>query len=96
MSPSHHASAAPQPSAPPTLRVSLFAGMAALAGTREVDIPWRGGTAADLRAAVAAAVPALAGLVAKSAVAAGTAYVADEALVPEAVSVAIIPPVSGG
>lgn len=91
----------PAPSTPasptpvPLLKVSLFAGMAAAAGMREVEVPWGGGTAAELRAAVAAAVPAVAALVARSAVAVGTAYIADDAIVPSG-SVAIIPPVSGG
>jgi molybdopterin converting factor small subunit len=79
----------------PTRKVGLFAGMAAAAGCREVEVAWPGGTAADLRAAVAAAVPAVAALVARSAVAVGTAYVADDEAVPDG-AVAIIPPVSGG
>jgi molybdopterin converting factor small subunit len=83
------------PTAARTRTVSLFAGMAAAAGCREVRVPWSGGTAADMRAAVAAAVPAAAALVARSAIAVGTAYVADHAPVPDG-DVAIIPPVSGG
>lgn len=87
---------APAPSSTTPIRtVRLFAGMAAAAGVREVAVPWRGGTAGELRAAVARAVPAVADLVARSAVAVGTTYVADDVAVPDG-SVAIIPPVSGG
>ncbi|MFM7033708.1 MAG: MoaD/ThiS family protein [Planctomycetia bacterium] len=84
------------PSRHGTVRVSLFAGLAAAAGTRQLEIPWQGGTAADLRAAVAAAVPAAAALVVKSAVAIGNDYVADASGVAAGAEIAIIPPVSGG
>ena len=84
------------PTSPPTLRVSLFAGLAAAAGSRQLNLPWWGGTAADVNAAVAAAVPAAATLVATSAVAMGNRYVASDAPIPAAADVAVIPPVSGG
>jgi molybdopterin converting factor small subunit len=83
-------------SASPTLRVSLFAGLAAAAGSRYLDLPWRGGMAADVKAAVAAALPAVATLVANSAVAVGNRYVAGDTPIPAAADVAVIPPVSGG
>lgn len=79
-----------------TLRVALFAGMAEAAGTRQAEIRWRGGTVADLRAALEAAYPAIGGLLARSAVAIGNRYASDEAEVPATADVAIIPPVSGG
>lgn len=79
-----------------SVRVSLFAGLAAVAGTRRIDLPWSGGTAADLKAAVAAAVPSAALLIARSAVAVGSTYVADHAPLAADAEVAIIPPVSGG
>lgn len=79
-----------------TLRVSLFAGLAALAGTRRLDIRWAGGTVAELKAAVAAAVPAAAALVARSAVAVGDSYVANDAPLAVGAEAALIPPVSGG
>ena len=82
--------------APRTLRVSLFAGLAAAAGSRHVDLPWRGGTAADVKAAVAAAVPSAAALLANSAVAVGNRYVAVDTPIPATADVAVIPPVSGG
>ncbi|MCE2726322.1 MAG: MoaD/ThiS family protein [Planctomycetaceae bacterium] len=78
------------------LRVALFAGMADAAGTRQAEIRWRGGSVADLRAALEAAYPAIGGLLARSAVAIGNRYAADEAEVPATADVAIIPPVSGG
>ena len=78
------------------LRVALFAGMADAAGTRQAEIRWRGGTVADLRAALEAAYPAIGTLLARSAVAIGNRYAADDADVPAAADVAIIPPVSGG
>jgi len=51
------------------VHVSLFAGMAEAAGRRSLDVAWRGGSVAELRRAVAEAVPAVALLVARSAVA---------------------------
>ena len=51
---------------------------------------------ADLRAALAAAEPRIAPLLARSAVAIGNVYARDEADVPPRADVAIIPPVSGG
>lgn len=88
----------PPATTPPraTVRVSLFAGLAAAAGTRHLELPWQGGTASALRAAVAAALPAAAALVAKSAIAVDDSYVADDAPVVAGADVAIIPPVSGG
>lgn len=93
MTENHSSSVAPPPA---TLRVGLFAGLAAAAGARWLDVAWEGGTAADLKTKVAAAVPAAAALVARSAVVSGTTYVADAALVATTADVAIIPPVSGG
>lgn len=79
-----------------TLRVTLFAGMADAAGTRHAELRWRGGSVADLRAALEAEYPAIGSLLARSAVAIGNRYATDEAAVPAAADVAIIPPVSGG
>lgn len=78
------------------LRVALFAGMADAAGTRQAEIRWRGGSVADLRAALETAYPAIGTLLARSAVAIGNRYAADDAAVPATADVAIIPPVSGG
>ncbi len=78
------------------LHVRLFAGMAEAAGRRAVEIGWDGATVATLRRRLAAEFPALAPLLARSAVAIGDAYVTDETPVPAGADVAIIPPVSGG
>ena len=86
---------APPPTAD-TLRVSLFAGMAAAIGRRSVELSWEGGTAATLRSRLAAECPTIAPLLARSTVAIGDRYVTDDALVPCDADVAIIPPVSGG
>ena len=81
---------------PDMLRVKLFAGLAAAAGHRLLELPWRDGTAADLRGAVARAVPAASAIVAASAVAVNNRYVADDTPILSGADVAIIPPVSGG
>jgi molybdopterin synthase catalytic subunit len=78
------------------LSISLFAGMAEAAGSRRLEIPWGGGTVADLRSAVAEAAPAIVPLLAKSAVAVGGRYARDADAVADGSDVAIIPPVSGG
>lgn len=78
------------------LRVALFAGMAATAGRRVVELSWGEGTVADLRDRLAAACPELAGLLSRSAVAIGDRYAADDEAVAATAEVAIIPPVSGG
>ncbi|MFN9369876.1 MAG: MoaD/ThiS family protein [Planctomycetia bacterium] len=86
----------PEPRAAATLRVAVYAGMAELVGGRVVEVPWSGGTVAELRGTLAAVQPRIAPLLARSAVAIGNAYAPDEADVPPAADVAIIPPVSGG
>lgn len=94
--PAAHADARPAGGPARTLRVALFAGMAAAAGSRAVEIAWEGGTVAGLRRRLVAAHPALADLLARSAVAIDDAYAPDDAVVPDGAGVAIIPPVSGG
>lgn len=84
------------PTTPALLRVAIFAGMADLAGTRVLDVPWAGGSVADLRCTIAAAHPAVAPLLARSAVVRGAVYVADDEPLAAGDDVAIIPPVSGG
>lgn len=80
----------------PLLRVALFAGLVELAGCRCLQIPWRGGSVADLRRALAEARPAMAPLLARSAVAVDDQYAGDGTRVPVAADVAVLPPVSGG
>jgi molybdopterin converting factor small subunit len=60
-----------------------------------VDVPM-GATAADLKAAVAAASPALADWLPRVRVAASLAFVPDTYVFAGAEDVALIPPVSGG
>jgi molybdopterin converting factor small subunit len=79
-----------------TLRVALFAGLAAAAGRRVLEIEWEGGTVAGLRRRLVAACPGITPLLARSAVAIDDAYATDDAVVPAGAAVAIIPPVSGG
>jgi len=78
------------------LRVALFAGMADVAGTRLVSLPWHGGTVADARRLLRTMHPALGPLLDRSAVAIGDRYAADDEAVPEGADLAVIPPVSGG
>jgi len=76
--------------------VHLFAGMAEAAGSRRLAIGWSGGTVGGLRAAIAAACPAIGPLLARSAIAVDGRYAADASAVPPTADVAVIPPVSGG
>lgn len=95
MNTKHHPRTDPVASEP-LLRVALFAGLAELAGSRSLEIPWRGGSVGELRVALEAARPAIAPLLARSAVAIGDRYAGDGMPVPVTADVAIIPPVSGG
>ncbi|MFM8734518.1 MAG: MoaD/ThiS family protein [Pirellulales bacterium] len=81
---------------PATLRVAVFAGMAEIVGGRHLEIPWGGGSVADVRRLVAARHPAAAMLIDRSAIAVGGRYAADEETLAAGDDVAIIPPVSGG
>ena len=81
---------------PAFVRVQLFAGMAAGAGQRELELQLAVATVAGVRTALAAAVPSLAPLLGRSAVAVGGRYATDETPVGPADEIAIIPPVSGG
>jgi len=86
----------PSSSSPAAIEVAMFAGMAALAGRRIVQLPWAGGTVAELRRHLAAACPEIAPLLTNSAVAIGDRYATDGELVMAGDDVAIVPPVSGG
>ena len=79
-----------------TVRVALFAGLAEAVGARSLDLPWSGGTVRDLRARIGLASPAAAPLLARSVVALGTRYAAEDDRVRAGDDVAVIPPVSGG
>lgn len=89
----HHDGA---PAAHDTLRIAVFAGMAELVGRRQLDLPWSGGTVADVRRLVRTAHPDVAALLDRSAFAVGSRYVGDDAAVAAGDDLAIIPPVSGG
>ncbi len=80
-----------------TLTVHLFAAARDLAGAAAllIDLP-DPATVADLRAALAARVPALAALLARSAVAVDHDFADDAHALTAAAEVAVIPPVSGG
>ena len=78
------------------LAVILCAGMAEIVGARRLEMPWDGGTVADLRRELAAARPALGPLLARSAVCVAGRYAADNVIIAVGAEVALIPPVSGG
>ena len=80
----------------PRLVILLFAGMAEIVGARRLEIPWEGGTVADLRRHLAAGRPALGPLLSRSAVCVAGRYAADDVSVAVGADVALIPPVSGG
>ena len=80
-----------------SLSVLLFAAARDLAGADRVAVELApGATVADLRAALAARVPALAGLMANSAVAVNHDFADDARVVEAGDEVAVVPPVSGG
>jgi molybdopterin converting factor subunit 1 len=79
------------------MTVRLFARARDVAGTDAVDLMLpAGATVAELRAALAAACPALAPLVARSAVAVSEEFAGDDVVIPAGAEVALLPPVSGG
>lgn len=79
------------------VRVQLFAVARDLAGRGvvEIELP-EGGTVADLRRALAAAVPSLAPVLPRVLVAVGADYARESAVLRPGDEVACIPPVSGG
>lgn len=78
-------------------RVRCFAALRELSGGGEIEIDLpREATAADLKAAVEARFPALAGRLGPVRVAAGSDFIADGDPLPPGGGLALIPPVSGG
>ena len=78
-------------------RVKLFAVAQQLAGCRELTLELRdGATVAELRAGLAAQVPALAPLLPQMLFAVDAEYVQDETPLRAEADIACIPPVSGG
>jgi len=76
------------------LAVIFFAGMAEIVGARRLEMPWEGGTVADLRRELEAGRPALGPLLARSAVCVAGRYAADNVTIAVGAEVALIPPVS--
>ena len=91
-----HDSRSPSAAAPVAVGVVVFAGLAEAVGARIVEVPWVGGTVAQLRAAVAARCPAAEALLARSAVVVDGRHAGDGDAVAVGADVAILPPVSGG
>ena len=80
------------------VRVRLFARAKDLAGgasSMALDLP-DGATIGQLRRRLAEEKPALAGLLARSVLAVGDEFVADETTLLPGADVALLPPVSGG
>jgi molybdopterin converting factor subunit 1 len=77
--------------------VVLFARARDLAGTDRVrvDLP-EGATVADLRRLLAEAVPLLAGLLSRSAIAVNRDFAPDDQVLWQESEIALLPPVSGG
>ena len=80
-----------------TITVMLFAAARELAGVESVSVELpAGGTVTQLRAELARRIPALAGLLAKSALAVNHDFVEDTLILQPTDELAVIPPVSGG
>jgi molybdopterin converting factor subunit 1 len=79
-----------------TVTVRLFAHVRETAGTEVVPLEISDGSVAEVREKLAARYPALAGLIARSALAVNGEYAPDGRRVSETDEVALIPPVSGG
>mgnify|MGYP005821343409 CR=1 FL=1 len=79
------------------VEIRLFAVARQLAGRAAVavDLP-EGATIGDLRRALAAGYPELAGIVPRVMLAVGSEFATDDVPIPPGAEVAIIPPVSGG
>ena len=79
------------------ISIQLFAVAKELAGCEavEVELP-KGATVADLRQALVAGAPALAGILGQLKFAVDEEYAAEQAPLREGAKVACIPPVSGG
>jgi MoaE-MoaD fusion protein len=79
-----------------TVTVRLFAHAREAAGTDAVKIDLGTGWVNEIRSALTVRFPALAGLIARSAVAVNSEYAANDRSVSPADEIALIPPVSGG
>jgi molybdopterin converting factor small subunit len=79
-----------------TLVVNLFAGLAEVAGTRQIHLDWKSGTAEVLRIQLGQICPSIVKLLSLSAIAIEHEVVDDTMLVCEGAEVNVFPPVSGG
>ena len=79
-----------------TLVVNLFAGLAEVAGTRQIQLDWKSGTAEVLRIQLGQICPSIVKLLSLSAIAIEHEVVDDTMLVCEGAEVNVFPPVSGG
>ena len=80
-----------------TITVKLFAVAKQIAGCDTLQVELAGdATVAQLRQALAAQVPRLAGIVEHLTFAVNTQYAKDTTIIPPGAEVACIPPVSGG
>jgi molybdopterin converting factor subunit 1 len=79
------------------VRIRLFARARDLAGADAIalELP-DSATVALLRARLAAAHPALAGLLERSALAVNNEFAGDDTMLPAGAEIALLPPVSGG
>ena len=79
------------------IEVLLFAAARQAAGCEKLVVEMSNGSnVGDLRRALASASPALNGLLASSLIAINHDYARDDDIIPLAVEIALIPPVSGG
>jgi molybdopterin converting factor subunit 1 len=79
------------------IQVHLFARARDLAGMNKLILEAPTGvTAVELRRLIAEASPALAGLLARSALAINDDFAEDSTVVPADAEIAVLPPVSGG
>jgi molybdopterin converting factor subunit 1 len=83
-------------SMPEEVTVQLFAGMAELAGRRQIRIQPQPATVAGIRASLIAAMPEIESLLERSMVAVNGRYAESDEAVEVTAEVAVIPPVSGG
>ena len=79
-----------------TLVVNLFAGLAEVAGTRQIQLDLKSGTAEVLRIQLGQVCPSIVKLLSLSAIAIEHEVVDDTMLVCEGAEVNVFPPVSGG
>ena len=76
--------------------VKLFAGVAELAGVKELRVSVKNLTVAEVRCALEIKLPQLIPLLSRSAIAVDGRYATEDELLCSGSEIAIIPPVSGG